>query len=169
MDRRVIVRGALAAAVLAACGITPAGAQEYPNRPITLVVPHPAGGTSDILARTISVEASKTLGQQIVVENKGGGNGTIAAKQVATAAPNGYTLLLATASTHGINPTLYPKISYDALRDFTPQDRLGAPAVAIVNEEFARRVFGGGNPVGRRFTMSGCERCRTMDTSYPPG
>ncbi|MGE8621054.1 MAG: Bug family tripartite tricarboxylate transporter substrate binding protein, partial [Achromobacter spanius] len=100
----------LARVALAAC-FTPvlpaAQAQTFPTKPITLVVPHSAGGTSDILARTVAAEAGKTLGQSIIIENKGGANGTIAAKQVATSAPDGYTLLLATASTHGINPSLY--------------------------------------------------------------
>ncbi len=92
----------------------------YPEQPIRLVVPHPAGGSSDILARTMAAAMSKDLGQSIVVENKGGGNGAIAAQTVATAKPDGYTLLLATASTHGINPTLYKKLSYDAVKDFSP-------------------------------------------------
>jgi len=92
----------------------------YPEQPIRLIVPHPAGGSSDILARTMAAAMSKDLGQSIVVENKGGGNGAIAAQTVATAKPDGYTLLLATASTHGINPTLYTKLNYDAVKDFAP-------------------------------------------------
>ena len=92
----------------------------YPDQPIRLVVPHPAGGSSDILARTMAAAMSKDLGQSIVVENKGGGNGAIAAQTVANAKPDGYTLLLATASTHGINPTLYRKLNYDAIKDFAP-------------------------------------------------
>ena len=126
----------LARVALAAC-FTPvlpaAQAQSYPAKPITLVVPHSAGGTSDILARTVAAEAGKTLGQSIIIENKGGANGTIAAKQVATSAPDGYTLLLATASTHGINPSLYSRISYDAVKDFTPVTLLATvPNVLVV-------------------------------------
>jgi len=126
----------LARCALAAC-LTPAlpaaMAQTYPAKPITLVVPHSAGGTSDILARTVAAEAAKTLGQTIVIDNKGGANGTIAAKQVASAAPDGYTLLLATASTHGINPSLYSRISYDAVKDFTPVTLLATvPNVLVV-------------------------------------
>jgi len=124
-------------AALAACiglALPAAHAQsDFPSKPITLVVPHSAGGTSDILARTVAAEAAKTLGQTIVVENKGGANGTIAAKQVASAAPDGYTLLLATASTHGINPSLYPRLSYDAAKDFTPVTLLATvPNVLVV-------------------------------------
>lgn len=126
----------LARVTLAAC-LTPAlpaaHAQSFPTKPITLVVPHSAGGTSDILARTVAAEAAKTLGQTIVIDNKGGANGTIAAKQVASSAPDGYTLLLATASTHGINPSLYSRISYDAVKDFTPVTLLATvPNVLVV-------------------------------------
>ncbi len=126
----------LARCALAAC-LTPAlpaaMAQTYPAKPITLVVPHSAGGTSDILARTVAAEAAKTLGQTIVIDNKGGANGTIAAKQVASSAPDGYTLLLATASTHGINPSLYSRISYDAVKDFAPVTLLATvPNVLVV-------------------------------------
>lgn len=107
--------------LIAAAAILPVTAQaDYPEQPIRLIVPHPAGGSSDILARTMAAAMSKDLGQSIVVENKGGGNGAIAAQSVALAKPDGYTLLLATASTHGINPTLYNKLSYDAIKDFAP-------------------------------------------------
>jgi tripartite-type tricarboxylate transporter receptor subunit TctC len=98
----------------------PARAQDYPTKPISVTVPHPAGGTSDILARTMGAELTKHLKQQVVVENKAGANGVIAAQSVARAKPDGYMLLLATASTHAINPTLYKKIPYDAVKDFTP-------------------------------------------------
>lgn len=107
--------------LIAAAAVLPVTAQaSYPEQPIRLIVPHPAGGSSDILARTMAAAMSKDLGQSIVVENKGGGNGAIAAQSVALAKPDGYTLLLATASTHGINPTLYNKLSYDAIKDFAP-------------------------------------------------
>jgi tripartite-type tricarboxylate transporter receptor subunit TctC len=95
-------------------------AQDYPTKPISVVVPHPAGGTSDILARTMGAELTKELKQQVIVENKAGANGVIAAQSVARAKPDGYTLLLATASTHAINPTLYKKIPYDAIKNFAP-------------------------------------------------
>ena len=110
-------------------------AESFPTRPITLIVPHSAGGTSDILARTVAAEASKALGQSIIVENKAGANGSIAAKTVATSAPDGYTLLLATASTHGINPSLYKKLSYDPIKEFAPVTLLATvPNVLVVNK-----------------------------------
>lgn len=117
------------------------GAQEFPTKSIALIVPHTAGGTSDILARTLAAEASKILKQQIVVENKGGANGTIAAKQVVSSAPDGYTLLLATASTHGINPTLYPNLPYDAVNDFKPVTLLATvPNVLVVGKNLKDKV-----------------------------
>ena len=126
-----IARAALAACLLSA--LPAVHAQTFPAKPITLVVPHSAGGTSDILARTVAAEAAKTLGQTIVIDNKGGANGTIAAKQGASAAPDGYMLLLATASTHGINPSLYSRISYDAAKDFTPVTLLATvPNVLVI-------------------------------------
>lgn len=128
---RLLARSALAACLLPA--LPAAHAQSFPTKPITLVVPHSAGGTSDILARTVAAEAAKSLGQTIVIDNKGGANGTIAAKQVASSAPDGYTLLLATASTHGINPSLYPRLSYDAVKDFTPVTLLATvPNVLVI-------------------------------------
>ena len=118
-----------------------AQAQEFPAKTITIIVPHSAGGTSDILAHTIAAEASKSLKQQIVVENKGGANGTIAAKQVVSSAPDGYTLLLATASTHGINPSLYPKLPYDAVKDFKPITLLATvPNVLVVGRSLKDKV-----------------------------
>ena len=131
--RRHFCMAALAAPLLLMTG--GALAQDFPTRPITLIVPHSAGGTSDILARTVAAEVAKTLGQSVIVENKGGANGSIAAKTVATAKPDGYTLLLATASTHGINPTLYPAISYDARKDFAPVALLATvPNVLVVRK-----------------------------------
>lgn len=116
-------------------------AQEFPNKAISIIVPHSAGGTSDILARTIAAEASKILKQQIIVENKGGANGTIAAKQVVAAAPDGYTLLLATASTHGINPSLYSSLPYDAVKDFKPITLLATvPNVLVVGRAIKDKV-----------------------------
>lgn len=133
---KFLTQTACALALTAAASILPATAQTFPARPITLVVPHSAGGTSDILARTVAAEAAKILGQSIIVENKGGANGSIAAKTVATADPDGYTLLLATASTHGINPALYKKLNYDAIKDFTPVTLLATvPNVLVVNKE----------------------------------
>ena len=97
-----------------------AAAQSYPSKPVRLVVPFPAGGATDVLARAISLYASEKLGQQIVVDNKPGAGGTIGSDLVAKADPDGYTLLIATGSTHSIGPVINPKIPYHVERDFLP-------------------------------------------------
>ncbi len=96
------------------------GAQTYPAKPVRLVVPFPAGGATDILARTISQKASEKLGQPIVIDNRPGAGGTIGSDHVAKSAPDGYTLLIATGSTHSIGPIINPKIPYNVERDFVP-------------------------------------------------
>ena len=97
-----------------------ATAQPYPAKPVRLVVPFPAGGATDILARTISLKAAEKLGQQIVIDNRPGAGGTIGSDHVAKSAPDGYTLLIATGSTHSIGPIINPKIPYNVDRDFIP-------------------------------------------------
>ncbi len=94
-----------------------ASAQDYPSRPIMLVVPYPPGGGNDVIARIVSAKMSAALGREIVVENHGGAGGTIATRQVARAAPDGYTLLVATSSL-AINPSIYPDVGYDPRKDF---------------------------------------------------
>jgi tripartite-type tricarboxylate transporter receptor subunit TctC len=110
-----------------------AAAQTYPDRPITLVVPYPAGGGNDVLGRLVAERMSKALGGTIVVENRGGAGGTIATRQVAKSAPDGYTILIATSSL-AINPALYPNIGYDPIKDFAPIGLLASGAnVALVH------------------------------------
>jgi tripartite-type tricarboxylate transporter receptor subunit TctC len=92
----------------------------WPNKPIRIVVPFAAGGTTDILARAIAPELSKAFGQQFVVDNKAGAGGNVGAEIVARSAPDGYTLLMGTVGTHGINRALYPKLPYDPIKDFAP-------------------------------------------------
>ena len=107
---------ALCAAVMLA---GPARAQDYPARPIMLVVPYPPGGGNDVIARIVAGKMSAALGREIVVENRGGAGGTIATRQVARAAPDGYALLVATSSL-AINPSIYPDVGYDPRKDFAP-------------------------------------------------
>ena len=114
MKRRSLLAGALGATC------TGAWAQTYPNRAVKLVVPFGAGTTTDIVARTVAVGLGQALGQPIVVENRAGGGGSIGCTQVAKAPADGYTILMGTASTHAINPSLYRNLSYDAERDFVP-------------------------------------------------
>src|ERR687895_1587166 len=94
-------------------------AQTYPDRPVRLIVGFPPGGAADILGRIAAQQLSTGLGQQVVVDNRGGAGGLIATENAARATPDGYTLLF-TSIPHVINPHLYSKVSYDAIRDFTP-------------------------------------------------
>jgi tripartite-type tricarboxylate transporter receptor subunit TctC len=109
-------------AALAACmGWTgTATAQNYPNRPLTMVIPFAAGGPTDVLGRTMAQRMTEILGQQVVVENVGGAGGGLGSARVAKAAPDGYTFVLGTVGTHAQNQTLYKKPLYDATKDFTP-------------------------------------------------
>jgi len=118
MTSRSAVRIILALCVGVACAVA-ARAEDFPSRPIMLVVPYPPGGGNDVIARIIAGKMSAALGREIVVENRGGAGGTIATRQVARAAPDGYTLLVATSSL-AINPAIYPDVGYDPRRDFSP-------------------------------------------------
>jgi len=108
---------AVAAAILSS--VVVAQAADYPTHPITLVVPYAAGGGNDVIARIVAEKMSASLGQTVVIENRGGAGGTIATRQVAKAEPDGYTLLIATSSL-AINPSLYPNAGYDPRKDFAP-------------------------------------------------
>ncbi|MFL5041976.1 MAG: Bug family tripartite tricarboxylate transporter substrate binding protein [Xanthobacteraceae bacterium] len=120
------------AAVVSATMAGPAVAQDYPTRPITLVVPYAAGGGNDVMARTVADTMSRVLGQQIVVENRAGAGGTIATRQVAKSAPDGYTLVIGGAGTLAVNPTLYGNVGYDPRKDFAPVGLIGTSALIIL-------------------------------------
>ena len=112
--------------------LTPVAAQDYPTRPITLVVPYAAGGGNDAMARIVADKMSRTLGQQIVIENRGGAGGSIATRAVAKAAPDGYTLVLGGTGTLAINPTLYGNVGYDPRKDFAPVGLIGTSALIVL-------------------------------------
>ena len=124
MKRSHIIFAAVAtlagAALVPAAAQTPASASAYPSRPIRMIVPFPAGGATDILARALSQKLGEKIGQTVVIDNRPGAGGTIGADAASKAAPDGYTLLLATSSTHSIGPAINPKIPYNAEADFTP-------------------------------------------------
>ena len=109
-------------------------AQSFPNRPLRLVVPFPAGGPTDIVARPLAQLLGDSMKQAVVIDNRGGAGGSIGADTVAKSASDGYTLLMATVGTHAINSSLYKKLPYDAVKDFTPIALVAsAPLVVAVN------------------------------------
>jgi tripartite-type tricarboxylate transporter receptor subunit TctC len=132
MNRRAFVAAMGGAALGSSFVLRGAVAQDYPNRPITLVVPFPPGGGTDALARTAAERMSKSLGQQVVVENRGGAGGTVATRAVAKAAPDGHTILLSYTGTFAINPTLYPNAGYDPRKDFAPIGSIAALSSVLV-------------------------------------
>jgi len=123
------------AAGLAALGAAPAFAQDrWPSKPITYIVPFPPGGTTDVLARIIGQKLGAALGTTIVVENKPGAGGNVGSEVVAKAAPDGYTILGGTISSHAINVSLYPKLPYDPVTSFQPITLIGTnPNILVVN------------------------------------
>jgi tripartite-type tricarboxylate transporter receptor subunit TctC len=127
---------AFASVVLAATLVSTAvrAGDDYPSRPIQMIIPFAAGGPTDIVGRVMGAKMGELLGQQFIAENKTGAGGNIGAEAVARAAPDGYTILVATVSTNAINPGLYKHIPYDAVRDFAPLGRVGVtPTLLLVN------------------------------------
>jgi len=114
----------------------PAYSQPYPVKPIRIIVTYPAGGGADAMARLVAPKLSEALGQPVLVENRGGASGTIAAEQVAKSSPDGYTLML-DATNHAVNPSLYPKLPYDPERAFAPVTLLALfPNMLVVHPNF---------------------------------
>jgi tripartite-type tricarboxylate transporter receptor subunit TctC len=131
-----------ALAALLALFATPVMAQSYPNRPITLVVPQPPGGTNDIMARAVADKLSTLLGQQVVIDNRAaGGSGSVATRQIAHGtAPDGYTILLGYTSTLATGPSLFRNAGYDPRKDFAPIGLIAsAPALLLVHPSFPAR------------------------------
>lgn len=125
-------RAALAGLALCLAGTVPALADTYPSKSIRFVVPFAAGSATDTLARVLGQSVSSQLGQPVVVENVPGANGQIAASQVARAAPDGYTVLVTSNSTHAANQSLVKKLTYDHVKDFEPITKLGTITLALV-------------------------------------
>ncbi|WP_313079011.1 tripartite tricarboxylate transporter substrate binding protein [Pulveribacter sp.] len=141
MTRRTTLR-TLAALALAACAPL-AQAQNYPTKPVRIVVPYPAGGTTDIIARIAAAQLAERLKQPFVVENRAGASGAIGTVAVAQAAPDGYTLVMGTASSHGINSALQKNLSYDAVKDFAPVTVVAStPNIVVVHPSVPAKTLG---------------------------
>ena len=125
------VRALFAALAAAALTMPVAHAQVYPAKPVRLIVPYPAGGGTDFFARTVAVQLSQQMGQQVVVENRPGAATIIGADAVAKSAPDGYTVLLGDTATFAVNPSLYRKLPYDPLKDFAPVSLTGRFALLL--------------------------------------
>ncbi len=136
LRRNALVLGLLA---VLACAAPVAQAQgAWPSKPVRIVVPFAAAGTTDILARALAPELSKAFGQNFLIENRPGAGGNVGSDIVAKSAPDGYTLLMGTVSTHGINASIYPKMPFDPVKDFTPITLVaGVPNVMVMNTEKA--------------------------------
>lgn len=123
------------AVVLLICGAALAQGGDsgrYPTRPIRIIVPFGAGGPSDLVARTVAQKMPESLGQQVITENRGGANGIVGVEAVARSAPDGYTLVMGTTGTHGINASLFSKLPYDTIKDFAPIARFGISNYVLV-------------------------------------
>ena len=132
--RRTLLKTVAAAATMAAIAPAVWAADNYPSRPIKLIVPFGAGGSTDIVARLLADKMGPLLGQAVVIENKGGAGGSIGAAEIAKSAPDGYTIGMATVSTHGSNPAIMSKLPYDARKDFAPiTNVMAVPSVFVVH------------------------------------
>ncbi|MDP3169924.1 MAG: tripartite tricarboxylate transporter substrate-binding protein, partial [Polaromonas sp.] len=139
-NRRLTLAGiALAAISFIAM---PAGAQSsWPNKPVRIVVPFAPGGTTDILARAVAPELAKAFGQPFVVDNRAGAGGNVGADLVAKSPADGYTVLMGTVGTHGINKSIYAKMPFDPQKDFAPITLVaGVPNVMVMNTEKAAKL-----------------------------
>lgn len=139
--KRTLFAAAIAALAVALAPAGPVAAQDFPTRPVTLVIPFAAGGSTDLVGRLIAERMAAELGQPVVVENKGGAGGNLGAAQVAKASPDGYTILMGTVATHALNPALYKKMPYDPVTSFAPVSLLVVvPNVLVVNPDFPAKT-----------------------------
>ena len=123
--------------------IAAANAQTYPSKPVRIIVPFPPGGGTDIVARAVGQKLGEALGQTFVIDNRGGAGGTVGSEAAAKSPPDGYTLAMATSSTHGVAPSLYPRLGYDPVRDFAPVTLVATtPFVLVVHPALPVKTVG---------------------------
>jgi tripartite-type tricarboxylate transporter receptor subunit TctC len=138
MHSRRFAAGLLAAAVVLAAGSVPGAAQDYPNRPVTVIVPFAAGGPTDVIARIVTDNMSRTLGQTFVIENVVGAGGTTGITRAKRAKNDGYTIAMGHLGTHAAAPALYPNLAYDPVADFEPIGLAsGTPILILAKKDFA--------------------------------
>ncbi len=175
MTKRLLLLIGLAFAVVAA------HAQQFPSKPVRIINPFAPGGATDIIARTMAQKLTEAWGQAVVVENRAGASGAIGVEMVAKSPPDGYTLLIATQTTHAANPALYPKLPYDAAKDFAPLTLAGSTPLALMVKpslpvssvkeliEFAKKnpaklvYASGGNGTSQHLTA---ELMKSMSSTY---
>lgn len=169
---RLLSAGAATTALATVLLTGAASAQGYPTRNVTLVLPFAAGSGTDTTTRLIAAEVSKGLGQSLVVDNKPGANGMLAATHVARSAPDGYTLFVTTNTTHSANPSLMKQLTYDPVKDFTPIARTGnLPFMLVINPEIPAKsvqeltAYGKANP-GKLTYASGSSAAIVMGATY---
>ena len=156
ISRRALSRGALAA-VLLSLAVTTGHAEQFPNKPVRILVPYAAGGAVDVLARTLGQSLSKSWGQQPVIENRPGAGGIIASQALTQSAPDGYTLILV-ASGHPLNQFFYPKLPYDTFKDFTAISEIAYSPLAI--------VVAGNSPIKSLQELLAAARAKPDSLSY---
>ena len=170
--KRIEFLQATAAVLFLAATTTTLAQGGYPNRPIRLIVPFPAGGATDLFARTLSLKMGEKLGTTLVIDNKPGAGGAIGSDMAAKAPPDGYTLLLATTSTHSIGPFI-GKVPYDTVRDFTPIAHVGnAPSIMLVpNSSPAKTVsaFSAGSSARAWSASTSAKRTPVSRSTCRPG
>src|SRR2546425_2557919 len=160
-----VLPAALVAALLPAV-FGPAVGETFPTRPITLVVPFAPGGSASTMARSVADKMSETLGQQIVIDNRGGAGGTVATRAVAKGMPDGYTILVTTSATVGTSPSLLHHLGYDPRKDLAPIGLIAAtPNVIVVHPSFPARSLAQLIKIGRETATPipyGSPRTRTL-------
>jgi tripartite-type tricarboxylate transporter receptor subunit TctC len=164
------MKSVLPAALLVICAVSPslAHAQNYPNKTIRMIVPFPAGGATDIVARLVAQKLGDAMGQQVIVDNRGGAAGTIGSDLAAKSPPDGYTILIGTSSTHAIAQSLYAKLPYDSVRDFAPVIGIATATIVLsmhpsVPAKTVKELIAlaKSKPDALSFASSGSGACRT--------